>query len=101
MVSSEWTTGASGVSPSGAEFAAALTEVCGSLARQLIADAEGASHDIAVIVRNASTESAAVAVARAVTVCHSPAIRLPDVIRPATSTARGEYFINCIFLIPF
>ena len=59
--------GASGVSPSGAEFAAALTEVCGSLARQLIADAEGASHDIAVIVRNASTESAAVAVARAVT----------------------------------
>ncbi|MDN5559369.1 MAG: bifunctional ornithine acetyltransferase/N-acetylglutamate synthase, partial [Ruaniaceae bacterium] len=32
-----------------------------------VADAEGASHDIAGIVRNATTEAAAVAVARAVT----------------------------------
>ena len=59
--------GASGATPSGEEFAAVLTEVCASLARQLIADAEGASHDIAVTVRNAASEAAAVAVARAVT----------------------------------
>lgn len=59
--------GASGSTPGAAEFTEALTEVCASLARQLVADAEGASHDIAVIVRNATTEAAAVAVARAVT----------------------------------
>lgn len=59
--------GASGITPSAEEFTAALTEVSASLARQLIADAEGASHDIAVTVRGASGEAAAVAVARAVT----------------------------------
>ena len=59
--------GASGVTPSAEELAGAVTEVCRSLARALVADAEGASHDIAVQVVNAGTEDAAVAVARAVT----------------------------------
>jgi glutamate N-acetyltransferase/amino-acid N-acetyltransferase len=59
--------GASGVSVALDELTDALTEACASLARQLVADAEGASHDVAVTVVNASDEDAAVAVARAVT----------------------------------
>jgi glutamate N-acetyltransferase/amino-acid N-acetyltransferase len=58
--------GASGVLPDYVEFADAVRGVCASLARQLIADAEGASHDIAIRVVNASDEAAAIAVARAV-----------------------------------
>jgi glutamate N-acetyltransferase / amino-acid N-acetyltransferase len=58
--------GASGERPSPDEFVAVLTAACADLARQLIADAEGASHDIAVVVRGAASESAAVAVGRAV-----------------------------------
>lgn len=59
--------GASGVRVGVEELTAAVTEVCSSLARQLVADAEGASHDIAVTVTGAGTEEAAVAVGRAVT----------------------------------
>ncbi|MCL2090468.1 MAG: bifunctional glutamate N-acetyltransferase/amino-acid acetyltransferase ArgJ [Micrococcales bacterium] len=59
--------GASGVVPDQAAFDAAVHEVCAALARALVADAEGASHDVAVTVVNASDEAAAVAVARAVT----------------------------------
>lgn len=59
--------GASGITPDPSAFAAALREVCARLARALVADAEGASHDVAVTVVNASDEAAAVAVARAVT----------------------------------
>lgn len=59
--------GASEIEVSVAEFTAGVTAVCADLARQLVADAEGATHDIAVKVENASSEEAAVAVARAVT----------------------------------
>ncbi len=59
--------GASGVSPSAEELHSAVAEVSRALARALVADAEGASHDIAVRVVNAGSEDAAVAVARAVT----------------------------------
>ena len=59
--------GASRVPADRSELTAAVTEVCASLARQLIADAEGASHDVAVRVTGAGTEDAALAVARAVT----------------------------------
>lgn len=48
------------------EFTAILTEVCADLSRQLVADAEGASHDIAITVTGASDEPGAEAVARAV-----------------------------------
>lgn len=59
--------GASGVAPDQASFDAAVHEACAALARALVADAEGASHDIAVTVVHASDEPGAVAVARAVT----------------------------------
>ena len=59
--------GASGVVVDRATLADALTQACASLARGLVADAEGATHDIAVTVVNAEDEDAAVAVARSVT----------------------------------
>ncbi|MCR1984556.1 bifunctional glutamate N-acetyltransferase/amino-acid acetyltransferase ArgJ [Cellulosimicrobium cellulans] len=59
--------GASGVEVGLDALTDAVTEACASLARQLVADAEGASHDVAVTVVGASSEDAAVAVARAVT----------------------------------
>ncbi|KAB2807402.1 bifunctional glutamate N-acetyltransferase/amino-acid acetyltransferase ArgJ [Pimelobacter simplex] len=58
--------GASGVTPSLADFTAALTEVCRSLALQLLADAEGADHEIAITTLNAATEDDAVEVGRSV-----------------------------------
>ncbi|MEY4425200.1 MAG: hypothetical protein RJB56_827 [Actinomycetota bacterium] len=58
--------GASGVSPSEADFTSALTEVAMSLALQLLRDAEGSSHDIAIQVVNAASEEDAVEVGRSV-----------------------------------
>ena len=58
--------GASGVSPDPAAFQGALAAVCNDLARQLQGDAEGASHDITIEVRNAASEEDAVEVGRSV-----------------------------------
>lgn len=58
--------GASGISPDQEEFIRDLRVVCESLARQLIADAEGATKDIAILVRNAASEADGLEVARAV-----------------------------------
>ncbi len=58
--------GASGVSPEPAEFAATVRAVCLDLAMQLLRDAEGAAHEIAIEVVNASTEDDAVQVGRSV-----------------------------------
>ncbi|MFS0714470.1 bifunctional glutamate N-acetyltransferase/amino-acid acetyltransferase ArgJ [Microbacterium sp. 2P01SA-2] len=58
--------GASGVTPDAADFAAALAELCGDLAEQLQGDAEGASHDIAIEVVGAASEEDAVVVGRSV-----------------------------------
>lgn len=58
--------GASGVTPGLGELTETVTAICADLARQLVADAEGASHDIAITVTGATTEDAALAVARAV-----------------------------------
>ncbi|NNM44674.1 bifunctional glutamate N-acetyltransferase/amino-acid acetyltransferase ArgJ [Knoellia koreensis] len=58
--------GASGVQPELADLVAAVTEVCASLARQLIGDAEGASHDIAIEVVGAASVPDALEVGRAV-----------------------------------
>ena len=58
--------GASGIAVDETTFSAALTEVCTSLARQLVADAEGARHDIAVEVRSAASVDDALEVARSV-----------------------------------
>ena len=58
--------GAAGTAPGAAEFAAVLTGVCADLARQLQADAEGASKLIAVEVVGAASEQDAVTAGRAV-----------------------------------
>ena len=57
--------GASGVSLSDSEFESVLMEVCGSLATQLIADAEGSTKTVAITIKGAVTENEAVEVARA------------------------------------
>lgn len=57
--------GASGVDISDIELEESLFEVCGSLARQLIQDAEGHTKVVSIIVQNAMTELDAVAVGRA------------------------------------
>ncbi|MCF8529664.1 MAG: bifunctional glutamate N-acetyltransferase/amino-acid acetyltransferase ArgJ [Candidatus Nanopelagicales bacterium] len=58
--------GASGVTPDSDEFASVVRAVCADLARQLIADAEGASKDIEITVTGAATESDALEAARAI-----------------------------------
>lgn len=57
--------GASGVVPTEEAFASALMSVCDDLASQLWSDAEGASHDIAITVTGAQSETDAVEVGRA------------------------------------
>ena len=58
--------GASGVRPPASELSLALEAVCADLARQLIADAEGATKDIRIDVVKAASEHDAVQVGRAV-----------------------------------
>ena len=58
--------GAAGVRPDAREFTNLLTQVCDDLARQLIGDAEGAEHDIAVRVVHAATTEDAVEVGRSI-----------------------------------
>lgn len=58
--------GASGVVPTYLEFTEALTHVCRELALQLLGDAEGSSHDIAIEVINAASEEDAEEVGRSV-----------------------------------
>jgi glutamate N-acetyltransferase / amino-acid N-acetyltransferase len=58
--------GASGVAPAYDEFATAVREVCHDLAQQLISDAEGAEHDIAVEVVNAASVADALEVGRSI-----------------------------------
>ena len=58
--------GASGVRPAPGDFQAALDEACHDLAFQLLADAEGAAHTIAIQVDHAASEDDAVQVGRAI-----------------------------------
>jgi glutamate N-acetyltransferase/amino-acid N-acetyltransferase len=60
------TSGATGVVPAADEFQQLLTEVCEDLAGQLLTDAEGASHDIAIAVSGAASEEDAVEVGRSI-----------------------------------
>src|SRR5260221_11318162 len=55
------------------QFASALEEVCGSLARQIVADGEGAQRVIEIEVRGAKTESAARKIAE--TIATSPLVK--------------------------
>jgi len=57
--------GASGVTLSAADFEESLMNICGSLAGQLIADAEGSTKTVAINVTGAVTENDALDVARA------------------------------------
>lgn len=58
--------GASEALPSAEQLSEAITKVCAELARKLIGDAEGASHDIAIRTFNAASEGDAEIVSRAV-----------------------------------
>ena len=58
--------GASGIAPDHAVFTETLTQVCQELALQLLSDAEGSSHDIAIEVVSAASEDDAVEVGRSV-----------------------------------
>jgi len=58
--------GASGVRPTLRDFQAALDETCHDLALQLLVDAEGAAHTIAIHVEHAASEEDAVQVGRAI-----------------------------------
>lgn len=58
--------GASGVKADKQEFETLLEQLCRDLAKQLMADAEGASHNIYIEVNSAASEDDAVMVGRAV-----------------------------------
>lgn len=58
--------GASGITPALPDFTEALTRACTDLAMQLLKDAEGADHEIAITVVNAASEDDAVEVGRSV-----------------------------------
>jgi len=58
--------GASGITPTPEDFTAALTQACTDLAMQLLKDAEGADHEIAITTLHAVTEDEAVEVSRSV-----------------------------------
>jgi glutamate N-acetyltransferase/amino-acid N-acetyltransferase len=58
--------GASDVEPDYSEFEYAIIDICTNLAVQLQSDAEGASHDITILVDHAVTEDDAVEVGRSV-----------------------------------
>lgn len=58
--------GASGITPTLPDLSAALTQACTDLAMQLLHDAEGADHEIAITVLHAATEDDAVEVGRSV-----------------------------------
>ncbi len=58
--------GASGITPTPEDFTAALTQACTDLAMQLLADAEGADHEIAITTLHAASEDEAVEVSRSV-----------------------------------
>jgi glutamate N-acetyltransferase/amino-acid N-acetyltransferase len=58
--------GASAINPSAEELTATVTGACHDLARQLLADAEGATKDVTIEVTGAASEDDAVEVGRAI-----------------------------------
>ncbi|HVU48757.1 MAG TPA: bifunctional glutamate N-acetyltransferase/amino-acid acetyltransferase ArgJ [Terracidiphilus sp.] len=67
--------GASGVSVGAGDeaFAAALTQVCTSLARQVVADGEGLTHLVELRIDGAASDADALRVAKAI--AHSPLVK--------------------------
>ncbi len=67
--------GASGaaIGAESAEFATALTHVCTSLARQVVADGEGITHVVELRIKGAATDADALRAAKAI--AHSPLVK--------------------------
>jgi glutamate N-acetyltransferase/amino-acid N-acetyltransferase len=65
--------GGAAVGAGNAEFAAALTQVCTSLARQIVADGEGATHVVELRIEGAATDADALKIAKAI--AHSPLVK--------------------------
>lgn len=67
--------GASGVTigPEDSGFSAALTDVCTSLARQIVADGEGITHVVELRIDGAATDADALRAAKAI--AHSPLVK--------------------------
>jgi glutamate N-acetyltransferase/amino-acid N-acetyltransferase len=67
--------GASGaaIGPENSAFAAALTQVCTSLARQVVADGEGITHVVELHIEGAATDADALKIAKAI--AHSPLVK--------------------------
>jgi glutamate N-acetyltransferase/amino-acid N-acetyltransferase len=67
--------GASGVTigPDDSAFSAALTDVCTSLARQIVADGEGITHVVELRIDGAATDADALRAAKAI--AHSPLVK--------------------------
>ncbi len=59
--------------PENSAFAAALTEVCTSLARQIVADGEGITHVVELRIEGAATDADALKIAKAI--AHSPLVK--------------------------
>jgi len=55
------------------EFSAALTQVCTSLARQVVADGEGITHVVELRIEGAATDADALKIAKAI--AHSPLVK--------------------------
>jgi glutamate N-acetyltransferase/amino-acid N-acetyltransferase len=62
-----------GVGPGNREFGSALTQVCTSLARQIVADGEGVSHVVELRINGAATDADALRAAKAI--AHSPLVK--------------------------
>jgi glutamate N-acetyltransferase / amino-acid N-acetyltransferase len=67
--------GASGarIGAGNAAFAGALTQVCASLARQIVADGEGVSHVVELRINGAASDADALRVAKSI--AHSPLVK--------------------------
>jgi glutamate N-acetyltransferase/amino-acid N-acetyltransferase len=61
------------IGPDNADFAVALTQVCTSLARQVVADGEGVTHVVELHIEGAATDSDALRIAKAI--AHSPLVK--------------------------
>jgi len=65
--------GGATIGPGDVAFAAALTQVCTSLARQIVADGEGIAHVVELHIEGAASDADALRVAKAI--AHSPLVK--------------------------
>ena len=61
------------IGPANSDFAIALTQVCTSLARQIVADGEGITHVVELRIDGARTDADALRIAKAI--AHSPLVK--------------------------